>query len=199
MEPKRYGETNPLWIVPLLSWYVSPEEDSHNSLYVEKTCTDRTMKMWSDFFLTHWGDREESACQWFLNKNKNYIDQPYDAPVISFSHFLPRAELIFANAQFPDYSTRKTSDGLEIKVVVPSIHDPTPEFNFSRVAGTLALDKQLRSIKSTTHVYGHQHRNRDCVIEGVRYISHCLGYPKERQTLADRAASERPKIIGEFS
>ncbi|HET8707810.1 MAG TPA: hypothetical protein VFM46_16025, partial [Pseudomonadales bacterium] len=59
-------------------------------------------------------------------------------------------------------------------------NDPTPGFNFSRVAGTWELDKQLRHLGSQIHVYGHQHRNRDLVIEEVRYISHCLGYPKER-------------------
>ncbi len=30
------------------------------------------------------------------------------------------------------------------------------------------------------HVYGHQHRNRHREEDGVVYVSHCLGYPKER-------------------
>jgi hypothetical protein len=60
-------------------------------------------------------------------------------------------------------------------------YDRAPGFNFSRVAGSGLIDKQLRQFGSTLHVYGHQHINRDREIDGVRYIAHCLGYPKERK------------------
>ncbi|MCP4716244.1 MAG: hypothetical protein GY868_14090, partial [Deltaproteobacteria bacterium] len=42
------------------------------------------------------------------------------------------------------------------------------------------LDVQIRSIGAAIHVYGHQHRNRRRLIDGVAYMSHCLGYPRER-------------------
>jgi hypothetical protein len=57
--------------------------------------------------------------------------------------------------------------------------DRAPEFNFTRVAGCRQLDEQLRMLGSVLHLYGHQHRNRDRMIDGVRYVSHCLGYPPE--------------------
>ena len=74
---------------------------------------------------------------------------------------------------------------------LPSGHrDPNPRFNFSRVAGTSALDTQIRRLGSIIHVYGHQHRNRDRVIDGVHYVSHCLGYPVERSRGVVRGIDE---------
>ena len=32
----------------------------------------------------------------------------------------------------------------------------------------------------TVHVFGHQHRNWDMVIAGVRYGAHCLGCPNDQ-------------------
>jgi hypothetical protein len=93
--------------------------------------------------------------------NEDRVNRAYAAPVISFSHFLPRRELMF--------SPRPHGES-----------DPHPEFNFSRVAGCSGIDDQIRRLGSRVHVYGHQHRNRDVTLEGVRYVSHCRGYPLER-------------------
>ena len=38
--------------------------------------------------------------------------------------------------------------------------DLTPEFNFSRVAGTTIIDEQLRKKNSKINYYEQQHRNR---------------------------------------
>ncbi len=52
-------------------------------------------------------------------------------------------------------------------------------FKFSRVAGSTRLEARIRALGSVLHVFGHQHRNRDRVIDGSRYVSNCLGYPRE--------------------
>ena len=120
--------------------------------------------MWSDrrFVRDDLDVRDLSA--FFLKLNKERVEMAYDNQVISFSHFLPRQELIFSNGP----------------PVAISGGDPYPSFNFSRVAGSAGLDRQVRTLGSRLHVYGHQHRNRNREIEGVTYISHCLGYPQER-------------------
>ena len=74
-------------------------------------------------------------------------------------------------------------------------YDRNPGFNFSRVAGSTLIEKQIRSLNSNIHVYGHQHINRDKIIDGVRYVSHCLGYPKERQRGMTRGLDEGLKVI----
>jgi hypothetical protein len=71
------------------------------------------------------------------------------------------------------------------------------QFNFSRVAGTWALDEQIRKLGSRVHVYGHQHRNRWRSIDGVLYVSHCLGYSEERESDQILHLDNGPRLIRE--
>ena len=172
-----------VWIIPLLSWYVRPEEGP-DSLFVAKDGEDPTLAMWSDKYFTAWPPLNGSptVAQHFLALNEPHLAATYDAPVISFSHFLPRRDLIF-------------STPAERRDVGVPLRDPHPTFNFSRVAGCAGLETQIRRLGSLVHVYGHQHRNRDRVIDGVRYVSHCLGYPRERRDWYARGAAGGPTPI----
>lgn len=170
--PVRFGhDANALWVVPLFSWYDGPDQTEH-SLYLEKKgVEDRTQEMWSDFHLTKWpaefAQGRTSPSKFFSGLNHSVCAQTFDAPVVSFSHFLPRQELML--------STKLERAASDLNYV-----DPHPEFNFSHVAGSARIEKQLRTLGSKLHIYGHQHRNRFREIEGVTYVSHCMGYPKER-------------------
>lgn len=160
---------SPVRIVPLLSWYREPHEGP-DSLFLSKPGEDPALRGWADHHRIRWPKFEEGeyAADVLLNRNSTGgINTP--APtVVTFSHFLPRVELVFRD--WEAFCERR-----EI-----SSHDPHPSFNFTRVAGCLSIDRTLRSLNSSVHVYGHQHRNRDREFEGVRYISRCLGYPDER-------------------
>ncbi len=170
-QPVRLG-SGPLavWLVPLFSWYVKPEEGEGHT-YVPKPGEDPELRAWSDNYFCKWPALGENSnpATWFLGLNRPQLIRDYDAPVISFSHFLPRRELIFSTSE-----ERKAWRG--------PVVDAHPTFNFSMVAGDTRLDEQLRAIKSKVHVYGHQHRNRYRTLDGVLYISHCLGYNRERET-----------------
>ncbi|WP_089721609.1 metallophosphoesterase family protein [Candidatus Entotheonella palauensis] len=172
-----------VWIVPLFSWYMQPEEGT-GSLFVEKPGEDPTLSMWSDHHFTSWPSMAApTVAEFFLTLNERHLSRHYDAPVISFSHFLPRTELI--------YSTPAERQGRILT-------DPYPQFNFSRVAGCTGIDAQVRRLGAIIHIYGHQHRNRNRLIDGVRYISHCLGYPRERQhSSADQVV--KPALIYDLS
>lgn len=149
------------WVVPLFSWYVKPEQGPE-SLYVPKEGADPSLSMWADEVLTRWPE-PLSVADYFLDMNEPHLGREYDAPVVSFSHFLPRREVMFgAQAARPPRAGR------------------AGRFNFSRVAGSTRIETQLRALGSVVHVHGHQHRNRDRFIDGVRYVSNCLGYPPER-------------------
>jgi predicted phosphodiesterase len=151
-----------VWIIPILSWYVQPKEGS-DSLYVPKKNERKNLKI-GDYRYIKWGLKEQlSIADSFLDRNDLICSKSYDAPIISFSHFLPRKELLSNQAGQPGENSR------------------VPGLNFSMVAGSKRLERQIRLLGSKIHVYGHQHRNRDKTIEGVRYISNCLGYPKERE------------------
>lgn len=75
-------------------------------------------------------------------------------PIITFSHFLPRAEL------------NPPMDQLKFKELVC-------------VSVSEELDTLIRRLHSTCHVYGHTHIRSDKQINGVRYIQYPLGYPSE--------------------
>jgi len=131
-----------LWIVPLFSWY--------DGVY------DPEMRAWADFHLCKWPDDAQPLPDYFLRLNEPHL-KSYDAPVITFSHFIPRAELL-----------------------------PPKEFmRFSwlpNISICAALDAQIRKLESRVHVCGHTHTTFDQVIDGVRYIQNAVRYPKERRS-----------------
>lgn len=181
-EPLRLGQYQHVWLVPLQSWYDDKQFAEH-TLFMEKTSAlDRTDDMWGDFFHTRWpASIEVPLAQWFAQHNEPFLNWNYDAPVISFSHFLPRQELIFGS----DFN----------RSLLAKMFDPHPEFNFTRVAGSLRIHDQIRRLGSQVHVYGHQHRNRVRELDGVTYVSHCMGYPRERQMGFVKADAREPRCL----
>jgi predicted phosphodiesterase len=131
-----------LWIVPLFSWY--------DGVF------DSVMKAWADFYFCKWPDGVRPLPDYFLNLNEPHL-KPYDGQVITFSHFIPRAELL------PPKEYMRIS-------WLPS------------VSICAALDAQIRNLNSTVHVCGHTHTNFDRVIDDVRYVQNAVRYPKERRT-----------------
>ncbi|HEV2705093.1 MAG TPA: metallophosphoesterase [Pyrinomonadaceae bacterium] len=145
-------ETSPvkidgLWVVPLFSWYDSAF-DSDDDRDLEE------LQGWADFYFCKWPAGIGDVCQHFLDMNEAHI-RHLDAPVISFSHFVPRRDLLPAR------------EHLRFK-------------NLPKVSGCAPLDGQIRRLKSTIHVFGHSHINTDSVIDGVRYVNNALRYPRER-------------------
>jgi predicted phosphodiesterase len=135
--PARVGGA---WIVPLFSWYdaafdVAGEGD-HASL-----------EAWSDRYFCRW-PAGPAPHERFLAMNQPHL-RAYDAPVVSFSHFVPRTELL------PPVRWLRFK-GLPL------------------VAGSVAIDAQLRRLGAAVHVYGHTHIPDDRVLHGVRYVQNHL-------------------------
>ena len=161
--------------MPLQSWDVRPEEGA-GSLFVPKQGEDPTLSMWADNYFVRWPVRQNAhpPAHYLMALNEPHVVRRFEGPIISFSHFLPRRDLIFATDAERAANPR-------------SRKDEYPTFNFSRVAGCEHLDAQIRQLGSSVHVYGHQHRNRRRSVDGVLYVSNCLGYPRDRlgQVLGD--------------
>jgi predicted phosphodiesterase len=137
------------WIVPLFSWY-DAQFDADGSGDAE------ALLGWSDFHLCKWPREIGPVCEFFLRMNEPHLG-PYNGPVISFSHFLPRRELL----------------------------PPTERLRFKglpKVAGCTGIDAQIRRLQSRMHIFGHSHIGCDRVIDGIRYIQNPLRYPRERLT-----------------
>lgn len=143
--PAQAGET---WIVPLFSWYDASFDD-------DNTAHDESLEGWADFYFCKWPDEIQSISEYFLEMNVPNI-RGYNGTVITFSHFLPRRELL----------------------------PPTSSLRFRglpMVAGAPALDQQIRALNASVHVFGHSHINCDQVIDGVRYVHNALGYPRKER------------------
>ena len=131
-----------LWVVPLFSWYdgvFAPE-----------------MKSWADFHFCKWPEDAAPLSDYFLRFNQPHL-KLYDSPVITFSHFIPRSDLL------------PPKEYLRISWL-------------RNVSVCAALDKQIRQLNSSVHVCGHTHTTFDRVIDGVRYVQNAVRYPKERRT-----------------
>jgi hypothetical protein len=130
-----------LWVVPLFSWYDGVFEPE--------------MKAWADFHSCKWPEGTMPLSDYFLRLNETHLNA-YDAPVISFSHFLPRSELL------------PPKEYLRISWL-------------GNVSVCAALDSQIRQLNSTVHICGHTHTTFDVVIDGVRYVQNAVRYPRERR------------------
>lgn len=143
--PARLGG---VWAVPLFSWY-EPEFDTRGDAETEE------LAGWADFHFCRWPEEVRSPCAHFLEMNEPHLGA-YDAPVVSFSHFVPRLDLL----------------------------PPTRALRFRglpRVAGCAGLDAQLRRLGSRVHVFGHTHIPCDRMVQGVRYVQNALRYPRDHR------------------
>jgi predicted phosphodiesterase len=153
-------------VVPLFSWYTRPGEGP-DSLYRERPIQEPPESVWADDYLVKWPRIEGfRPLQYFLDLNARRVSAHHPVSRVSFSHFLPRQDLMFAAPGEVNYAAADPARGL---------------FNFSTVAGSTLIEQQVRQLGSRVHVYGHQHRNRRRCYDGVWYVSNCLGYPEERR------------------
>jgi Calcineurin-like phosphoesterase len=127
--------------------------------------------------------RHVTAARTFHNDG---VDQrPLASPmqplnVITVSHFLPNQQCLpdWKDLQSPTFSDAWLDHGAGAMSA-----------KFAKVAGCDTLDLQLRRellplLKDggqALHVFGHSHRPKDFVWNGIRYVHNPLGKPRERE------------------
>jgi predicted phosphodiesterase len=138
-------EVGPVAIVPLLGWYD----------YSFGLPDEELRAVWMDYYACVWPSELDmhEVTSYFLGQNELPSLKP-GRTVISFSHFLPRIDLM--PSRMPHC----------VRALYP-------------ILGTSRLDLQIRAIGASIHVYGHSHLNRRTQIDGVSYINNALGYPRE--------------------
>lgn len=148
-------------IAPLLGWYDYSFGEPGEEL----------LQRWMDFRACRWPpgfDAAQIAAYFSALNPPVERDDGATGTVITFSHFLPRIDLL------PPY--------------IPLQHrllDP--------VLGSVRLEQQLRRLRPAIHVYGHSHVNRRIRLDGVDYINNAFGYPQE-----DRIAGKQLLCIHEY-
>jgi predicted phosphodiesterase len=145
-----HGET--ISIIPLLGWYDYSFGEPSNEL--KAAGMDFRLYKWPQ----HLRMREIASC---FTATNHPLTRPANNIVISFSHFLPRIDVM------PLYIPARH------RIVYP-------------VLGSDALEQQIRLHRSDIHVYGHSHVNRRIEIDGITYINNAFGYPSETRIAAKR-------------
>jgi predicted phosphodiesterase len=117
---------------------------------------------WMDYRACRWpsGFTEEKIAAYFAAFNDKQVTHVHEK-VITYSHFLPRIDVM---PWFIPGASR---------LLYP-------------ILGSAGLDRQLRKLNATMHVYGHSHVNRHLQIDGVIYINNAFGYPSETRIAAKR-------------
>ncbi|MES2741956.1 MAG: metallophosphoesterase [Pseudomonadota bacterium] len=146
MQPYRLGAT---LIVPLLGWYDESFGIPGPALRAA----------WMDFRACNWEGRADNEVSRLFDAMNPWPDTTGAARVLTFSHFLPRIDLMPA--------------------AMPSkYHYLYPVF------GSQRLERRLRALGSSMHIYGHSHLNRRVDIDGVTYINNAFAYPTETRIAA---------------
>ena len=132
--------------VPIYSWYDYSFGEPNE--YIQTA--------WMDFRRCRWPEsiaHPRDVMEHFFSYNTTAELSP-GTKVISFSHFLPRIDVM------PGF-------------IPPSKREIYP------VLGSHAIDRWVRALPADIHVYGHSHVNRAVSIDGVRYVNNAFGYPNE--------------------
>ena len=142
MEPTEFGS---LSIIPLFGWFDYSFGQPSNKLF----------DIWLDYIACKWPDDfdETKITRYFISINEEFLNTT-NKFVISFSHFLPRIDLM--PFYIPPYK----------KILYP-------------VLGTSLLEGQIRTLGSQIHIYGHSHVNMRVLKDNTIYINNAFGYPSE--------------------
>ena len=136
--------TDEVSIVPLFAWYD----------YSFGAPSSILKRAWQDYDYCRWEQEDAALTQYFLQLYPPPAAPPTGA-VITFSHFMPRRDLLPARG--PKI----------VETLLP-------------VLGSNAIDEQARAWGSNYHIYGHHHLNRSVTIDGVHYLNNAFGYPHEQ-------------------
>lgn len=139
-------ELDDISFVPLYSWYdfsfAAPDR--------------QLMRAWRDFRACSWPDHlaeSQDVTKYFLNLNIPKLTIR-NKTVISFSHFLPRIDVMPARI-------------------------PEKRRNVYPVLGSEALGAQVKQLSPNIHVYGHSHVNQAVELDDILYVNNAFAYPSE--------------------
>lgn len=122
--------------------------------------SEELLERWMDFRACRWPDAMQvrDVAEHFCAMNRSELAVRNDT-LISFSHFLPRIDLM------------------------PRFIPRDKQFLYP-ILGTELLERQIRELRPSTHVYGHSHVNRRVTLDGISYINNAFGYPNETRIAA---------------
>ena len=170
-----------LWIVPLLSWHhlsFDSEPQICSESWAGIPTASRTVRVGADYRKTVWPHPitplDDSVAQFMDSLNDVILDfdniddewDEEDATILTFSHFLPRVELL-PEKRYLSLPTLPACSGSTF------LESRLRELNEKLLSKTkVAKMKHL-------HAFGHSHLAYDLTIDDVRYVHAPLAYPRE--------------------
>eukprot|EP00927_Polykrikos_kofoidii_P072679 TRINITY_DN68772_c0_g1_i1.p1 TRINITY_DN68772_c0_g1~~TRINITY_DN68772_c0_g1_i1.p1 ORF type:complete len:393 (+),score=28.04 TRINITY_DN68772_c0_g1_i1:65-1180(+) len=167
--PRRIGGTRAaeggsasVWVCPLLSWH-------HKSFDSEADIEGWDLRppemVMNDYHcccfpegLSMHDDSVANAIDCLNDARLSDLDHRRpEEPLVTFSHFLPRIELL-PEKRF---------------LTVPQL---------PKASGSRFLGDRVRTMRPAVHIFGHTHFGWDAVHDDVRYVQAALAYPRERLT-----------------
>lgn len=132
-------------IIPLHSWY-----DFSFGKPGEKL-----RERWVDFEAILWPEENIPPIHaYFDSLNESINEQQLTTRKITFSHFMPRVDLL-------------------------PPHLAQGDFFLTPVLGSKTLEQNVRRLAPDVHIYGHHHVNTVQIKDNVRYFNNAFGYPNE--------------------
>ncbi len=172
-----------LWIVPLLSWHhlsFDSEPPICSESWAGIPTASRTVKVGADYRKTVWPHPmtplDDSVAQFIDSLNDVILDldnidkwdeeEEDDATILTFSHFLPRVELLPEKRYLSLPTLPACSGSTFLESRLRELNENLP-------------NKKNGDGMRHLHAFGHSHLAYDLVIEDVRYVHVPLAYPRE--------------------
>mmetsp|Transcript_9707 Transcript_9707/g.16966 ORF Transcript_9707/g.16966 Transcript_9707/m.16966 type:complete len:490 (+) Transcript_9707:70-1539(+) len=184
-----------IWIVPLLSWHCQNFDSEMDGWWKHTPKRKKKKRLSSDYLFCKWPTpfdqaddsvashvdvmNDKRVLEYSSNgraRLKRLFNGAREAGhvVISFSHFLPRIELLPRKR----YLARPT---------------------LAKVVGSPYLGRRLQQLRPDVHVFGHSHFSWDQKLDGIRYISPAMGMRRDRASgaigLADDLLANHDKEL----
>eukprot|EP00931_Biecheleriopsis_adriatica_P070045 TRINITY_DN43842_c0_g1_i1.p1 TRINITY_DN43842_c0_g1~~TRINITY_DN43842_c0_g1_i1.p1 ORF type:complete len:386 (+),score=69.12 TRINITY_DN43842_c0_g1_i1:36-1193(+) len=151
------------WVSPVLSWHhqswdTEPDLEGWEIPAVSESMVDYHKCRWPPG--TSMFD-ESAARRVDAMNDSEAVLKPLEGrldgePLVTFSHFLPRIELMLEK-RFLMYPC------------------------LAKASGSAYLFERVKALQPDVHVFGHTHFGWDAIHDGVRYMQAALGYPYERE------------------
>jgi hypothetical protein len=171
-----------LWIVPLLSWHhlsFDSEPPICSDTWAGIPSSFRTIRAGADYRKTEWphpiDPLDDSVAQFMDSLNDIILDFEFvddwddDTTILTFSHFLPRVELLPEKRYLSLPTLPACSGSIFLESRLRQLNQQLP--NKSDCDETRHL-----------HAFGHSHLAWDLELENVRYVHVPLAYPREWET-----------------
>lgn len=188
-----------VWVAPVLGWY-HESFDTEPDIPESVSTVRPPRAVMSDYKLCRWPEgldpTDESVAAaldrvnderlgWgdFLRALRGGDEVERRAPVLSFSHFLPRLELCPEKRYlfYPNLPKAVGSDYILRRIRgLAAEGGPTTASGSASGSGSLDGDGHGEfAAREHVHVFGHTHFGWDHTIDGIRYIQAPVSYPHE--------------------